>query len=106
MAFDCATQTKTMEEWVKSADPAICRPCTLGPVTQWYHSELTEQGKPEMAKKLEELADGLDESSPDAMVILCKTLDTIKSEVPPELRDRLKEFDCEVQSLDPKEFAS
>ena len=84
---------KPMRDWV-SEDGPECRPCLLGPPTQWYVSELQERGQAEDAAKLAALATGSDP------VTLCQEMDEIKARVGPELRSRLLDFDCATQNFD------
>lgn len=85
---------KPMKKWVEEGTEEECRPCILGPVTQWYSDELRENEHSERAESLEKLATA-DETTP---VRLCKELDTIKEEVPKPLKQRLQDFDCAAQS--------
>ena len=94
-----------MAEWVKVEEPGTCRPCVLGPVVQWYYEELKEQGDEETAAKLEAEVDVLEEDDLEQAIALCQDLDEIKAAAPPELRKRLEEFDCSIQSFDPDEFS-
>lgn len=84
---------KPMEKWVEEGTEEECRPCILGPVTQWYSEELRENNYAQRADDLEELATQ-EETTP---VRLCKELDTIKKEVPKPLKQRLQDFDCQAQ---------
>jgi G3E family GTPase len=79
----------SMEEWVQHPSE-VCRPCLLGPVTQWYRDELQEKGLNDLAKEVEEAVD----SGP---VVLATKLDEVKNKVSPELKARLREFDCHAQ---------
>jgi hypothetical protein len=85
----CAYITN-MEEWIKQPDDKICRPCLLGPVTQWYRDELQENRLGELAKEVESAVD-------NGEVALAAKLDEIKEKVSPELKERLREFDCHAQ---------
>lgn len=80
-----------MGTWVQqpSAD-GICRPCLLPPVTQWYMDALKGGGMDNLAMELEGSIDG-------GEVALATKLDDIKSKVPPEMKARLREFDCHAQ---------
>lgn len=92
---------KLMAEWIKVEDPTACRPCTLGPVVQWYWDELNERDLKDLAKRLEKAVENLDEDKPEQALQVCEELDQIKSEVSEELRKRLQEFDCAAQLFDP-----
>ena len=94
-----------MSEWIKGEEPGICRPCMLGPVVQWYYLELKERGDEETAAQLEAEVGVLEEDDLEQAIALCKDLDEIKAAAPPELRKRLEEFDCSIQSFDPDEFS-
>lgn len=90
---DC-TNTKKMQEWIQEPDEANCRPCMLAPVASWYHQELTDQGRTE-------LADELKASTENDPLTICGVLDSIKDRVEEPLRERLKEFDCLAQTFNP-----
>jgi hypothetical protein len=92
---------KPMAEWIKGETPGTCRPCTITPVVQWYYQELKEQGNEEVAGQLEQEAEALEEDNFEQVVAICEDLDKIKAAAPPELRRRLEDFDCAVQSFDP-----
>ena len=93
-----------MTEWIKGETPGDCRSCILTPVVQWYWQELKEQGYEDIAAQLEAEVDVLEEDNVEQVMALCKDLDEIKAAAPPELRKRLEEFDCSIQSFDPDEF--
>lgn len=92
---------KPMAEWIAEPDPKVCRPCTLGPVVQWYRDTLKEQGAPEHAADLEKLAEATNVDDPASVLTMCRELDKIKASVGDTLRERLKEFDCAGQSYQP-----
>lgn len=94
-----------MAKWIIGETPGTCRPCILGPVVQWYYQELKEQGNEEVAAQLEAEVDVLEEDDAEQVLALCKDLDDIKAAAPEELRKRLEEFDCSIQSFDPDEFS-
>ncbi len=103
--FVCPIELKPMTEWVKVPDTGNCRPCTLAPVVQWYWSELKEKGRDDIATRLEQKVEGMDDENAEQMTQVCEELDAIKAEVDEPLRQRLLEFDCEVQSLDLDEIS-
>ena len=103
--FTCPVPLKPMKEWVKIENGDGCRPCVLAPVASWYHSELTERGREDLAKRIEATVENLDSENEEQMAKLCEEMDKIKDEVDEPLRNRLLEFDCEVQSLDLKAIA-
>ena len=95
----------SMEEWIGQEDPhkddpEHCRPCRLGVIAQWYHSELKEQGHEDLAAVIEQVAESPD---PDMPLTLCKEFDIIKAVVEEPLRERLKDFDCATQSFNPND---
>ena len=90
----------SMRAWIEQKDQKTCRPCMLGPVVQWYHDELTEQGRGDLAAKLERAAT---ESEP---VKVAQTLDDVKAEAGEDLARRLKDFDCAAQTVDLEEVTS
>jgi hypothetical protein len=94
-----------MAEWIKGETPGTCRPCVLTPVVQWYWQEMKERGHENIAAQLEAEVDVLEEDNVEQVMALCKDLDEIKAGVPAELRKRLEEFDCSIQSFDPDEFS-
>ena len=94
-----------MAEWIKGETPGTCRPCTLTPVVQWYWEELKERGYAELAKELEDEVEVLEEDNVEQIMAICKDLDEIKANAPEDLRKRLEEFDCAIQSFDPAEFS-
>lgn len=91
---------KPMADWIAEPDPKVCRPCTLGPVAQWYRDELKTQGQTEHAATLEELAERTNVDDPASVLTMCQELDKIKASVGIPLRERLEDFDCAVQSFD------
>lgn len=89
-----------MAEWIKGDEPGTCRPCILGPAVQWYWTELKERGYQGIADQLEAAAESGEEGDDAQMIALCEGLDEIKKIVPEDLRKRLREFDCSIQSFD------
>ena len=83
-----------MQAWLQEASPEDCRSCLLGPVVQWYHSELTAQGLKDLSETLEEVI-----SRDDEGLETVKVLDTIKTQVSDDLAARLRDFDCAAQSF-------
>lgn len=80
-----------MKEWVEQpTDGKECRPCLLGPVIQWYMGELQEKGLNDLATEIEKAVEG-------GEVALATKLDEVKEKVSPELKARLREFDCHAQ---------
>ncbi len=94
-----------MAEWIKGETPGTCRPCTLTPVVQWYWEELKERGLTDIAAELEAEVGVLEEDNVEQVMAICKDLDEIKANAPEELRKRLEEFDCAIQSFDPAEIS-
>jgi hypothetical protein len=92
---------KPMAEWVKGETPGTCRPCTLGPVVQWYYAELKAKGYEKIAGQLEQEAYALEEDNFEQVVAICQDLDNIKAAAPDDLRKRFEEMDCAIQSFDP-----
>ena len=99
--FKCPADLVPMADWVGGEDPDKCRPCMLAPVTQWYTEELQEKGQQALADRLTAAAESVDIEDNEAVLTLCRELDTIKDEVGEPLRGRLKEFDCHAQAFDP-----
>ncbi|MDP2730339.1 MAG: hypothetical protein Q8O55_07645 [Dehalococcoidales bacterium] len=94
-----------MAEWIKGETPGTCRPCTLTPVVQWYWSELKERGFEKIAAELEAEVEVLEEDNVEQVMAICRDLDKIKKAAPEDLRKRLEEFDCAIQSFDPAEVS-
>ena len=91
---DGCENTVPLVDWVKK-DGKICRPCVLPVLAGWYKSELEETGNQEQAQRISQIAEKPD-VTPDE---LAAELDNIKSVVQnPELKARLKEFDCAIQA--------
>ena len=94
----CPVNLKPMAKWVAEPDPkGVCRECNLGPVVQWYGSELKTKGHKKLAKELIDFAKAEDTEP----LQLCEKLDKIKDEVEKPLRERLLDFDCAVQAYEP-----
>lgn len=91
----CPINLKPMLEWLKETDEKVCKPCILGPIAQWYSEELKDRGHIEKAAALESLVDRDGSTNED----LCAYLDRIKEEVTDADRERLLDFDCEIQSF-------
>ena len=79
-----------MRDWIQQPDDKICRPCLLGPVIQWYRDELQAKGLNDLAIEVEGAIEG-------GEITMATKLDEIKSKVSPELKARLREFDCYAQ---------
>ena len=71
-----------------------CRPCVLPLVGKWYSEELRENGLGQEAEALDEFMER-DDVDP---LKLAEKLDSIKEMVDPNMVNRLKELDCEVQT--------
>ncbi len=97
---NCPKPVIPMQEWVTAKDQEGCRPCVIGPVVQWYWDELKGRGYQEKADKLGKMAENLDEENYEQIIGICKEFDDIKEDVSEAARERLKDFDCELQSLD------
>jgi hypothetical protein len=80
-----------MGTWVQQpSGDGICRPCLLAPLTQWYMDVLRTEGMNNLATDLEGAVDG-------GEIALATKLDEVKDKVSPDLKARLKEFDCHAQ---------
>jgi hypothetical protein len=92
--------TIDMATWVRQPNgDGPCRPCLLAPVTQWYMDILKTGGMEFLAAELEGAVDGGEEA-------LAAKLDEVKGKVSPEVRARLREFDCHAQLYKGDENAS
>lgn len=89
---DCAN-TLPLVDWIKK-DSKVCRPCTLPILAGWYKSELEEAGNMTESKRIGDLAED-PAVTPEQ---LASELDRIKGSVDGPMRERLKEFDCSIQS--------
>ena len=99
MTDDPCAKLQSMQDWIEGSNSEEeCRPCALGPVLQWYESELNEAGKPELAQLLQKFKED-DTLTP---LEVAETMDRIKDEAP-DLAERLKEFDCTAQVFSIKE---
>jgi len=85
-----------MREWIQQPDDQKCRPCLLGPVTQWYRDELQAKGLNDLATEVEKAVEG-------GEIALATKLDEVKDKVSPELKARLREFDCHAQLYEGEE---
>lgn len=92
----CGRNLKSMKEWIETTHEkdGVCPSCTLGLVGNWYVSELEENNQKELAVKLEEkVKNNINEKE------FAGELDSIKQQVPKELKSRLQDFDCSAQSF-------
>lgn len=94
MPDDSCANTLPLTEWIKKNNPKVCRPCVLPILAGWYVSELEETGNSEKSASIKQLADNPD-ITPEQ---LAAELDKIKDAVNGSLKERLKEFDCSIQS--------
>lgn len=91
-----------MVDWGKKESEA-CKPCIMGPVANWYYTELEERGRQDLAGELEDVVQGLgDGDTAEAIAPLLEILDSIKGRVDAPTLERLKDFDCAVQVFDGK----
>ena len=88
---------RPMADWLKEGGEEACRPCLLPVTIAWYCDELKARGHPDLAAELETVRKSGDSSR------VCETMDSIKERVPPELRERLEDFDCATQNFNPDE---
>jgi len=76
-------------------NPAVCEPCTLVPLVQWYSQAAEEAGRSDLVQALEDLAN-------DAALTgggLAARLDKVTDQADGPLRARLEMFKCEAQEL-------
>ena len=89
---DPCASTISMRDWIQQpGDGKVCRPCLLGPVIQWYNDVLKEKG-------LDDLATEVVSAVEEGEIVAATKLDEVKDKVSPELKARLREFDCHVQT--------
>lgn len=92
----CPIKIIPMAEWIKKpSSKGNCKPCFLAPVAQWYVDELAGQGHKDKAEELTKFIENHD--SEDKVEKICEKLDQVKKEAEEKLRNRLLDFDCEVQ---------
>lgn len=107
---DPYARLKPMRQWMEEklqedSNAEKCKPCILGPVVNWYYTELEEQGKTDEAKTLEVMVEGLNEEDTQQLLKLCGELDRLKETADETLRARFRDFDCEIQNLEVDELA-
>lgn len=94
---NCPIELLSLEEWLKKESPhGNCKPCLLTPLTQWYVSELEERGETKEANTIREITQAKN-TTPE---LLAKELDAIKKRSNEDLKERLKDLDCEIQVND------
>lgn len=99
MTGDTCENTKPMEEWIKDPTSRTCRVCFMEVILDWYVSELDEKGRKDESDKLRDMVEK--KAMADEVA---RELDAIKERVEPELKSRLKEFDCAFQANEPTEL--
>lgn len=87
----CAGIT-SIKAWIEEPDDKVCRPCLLAPLTAWYKNQLEESGFGELATELTDVV-----ISGENEYAIAAKLDEVKGRVNPELKARLREFDCHAQ---------
>lgn len=90
----CGDKLLSMTSWISGMTEEECRECELPVCMNWYYTELEEQGRKDLAEKLDVIR------QTGVPLEVCKFLDLIKDQVTPELRERLLEFDCATQSFE------
>lgn len=83
-----------LAEWLGKEDKENCRSCILPVTMAWYHEELREQGRSDLANELTRVRDTGDPAQ------VARLMDNLKEQVTPELRLRLREFDCLTQDFE------
>jgi len=93
---EACSNVEGMKAWVEGEsveEGSTCRPCTVPIGARWYYDTLVEFGQDDLAEQLKEVME-----QPDIEPLqLAEHLDIIKDAVDPNLVNRLKEFDCEIQ---------
>lgn len=88
---DPCSSVISMRDWLEQpSEGGVCRPCLLPPVIQWYMDVLNTAGRNDLAAELEGAVDG-------GEVTVATKLDEVKERVSPDVKGRLKEFDCHAQ---------
>lgn len=88
--------TTNMTKWLSGENPDFCRSCLVGPAVSWYLDELKNQGQQERAEHLRTTAQKSDVTPTE----IAREMDKIKSEVNLDLKKRLLDFDCSVQTFE------
>lgn len=79
-------------ESIVGANGEVCRPCLLPPLIQWYMEELQEKGFDNLAGEIKTAVEGGDP------LLIAKRFDEVKENVPDDVKQRLREFDCYAQT--------
>jgi hypothetical protein len=85
---------KSMAEWLANEDEEHCHSCTLAITLPWYYEELEKLGDKNLIEELEVV------QKTGIPVDIGEAMDTVKEKVPPEVKQRLLEFDCATQSFE------
>ena len=87
-------------DWVKAEEASgedDCPPCDLATIAPWYRDLLVNKGYPELATKVEALAEGEHD-----LLEVASVLDEIKEAIKddPEVERELLVYDCMMQKYD------
>lgn len=93
----------SLVDWVKaqeeSEDPVECPPCDLATIAPWYRDLLHKNGYPDLADRVQALAEG----EHDAMEV-ASVLDEVREAVPDEeVKQELSLYDCMMQTYEESE---
>jgi len=85
-------EVSPMGDWLAGNKEDECRACLLPPVIQWYREELEENNHPELVKDVDEAVHSGDPA------LMAWTFDAVKGKVSDKVKQRLREFDYNVQN--------
>ncbi|MCK9600852.1 MAG: hypothetical protein M0R06_17555 [Sphaerochaeta sp.] len=96
--MSCPIKVIPMAQWCREniSKPKSCVPCVLGPVSSFYLGTLDEH-------QLDGLKDTLNQAYETRdLLTICEALDSIKSQVTGDIKNRLLEWDCLGQTYVPE----
>jgi hypothetical protein len=88
-----------LEEKEKEPDPEGCIPCDLATIAPWYRDLLKEKGYPELAARVNALAEG-EHTSTEIARVLDEVKEAVKDE---ETGLELLAYDCMMQKYKEEE---
>ena len=93
--FTCTREIKPLVQWVDEEEEGNCHPCLVAPLSSYYLGTLEKAGEIEKVDRLKSIYEGGD------VLTICRELDKLKKEVGDDLRKKLEDLDCYVQSYKP-----
>lgn len=92
-----------LADWVldqeESGDPEACPPCDLATIAPWYRDLLEKHGYPELAAKVQALAEG-EHDALEVAEVLDELKDLVENE---EIGNELLLYDCMMQKYKEEE---